>query len=175
MSWRIVECNPAAHADAVREIFNDAIIHTTALYDYLPRSDEVVRQWFDTKARSGYPVLGAVSAAGALCGFASYGSFRNWPAYKYTIEHSVYVHPAQRRQGVAKALLQALIERAANQQYHAMIGGIDAANAASIALHEQFGFQHAGTIAHAGYKFGRWLDLAFYQRLLPGPAHPTED
>jgi L-amino acid N-acyltransferase len=175
MFWQIVECNPAAHAAAVREIFNDAIVHTTALYDYQPRSIDVVRQWFDAKAKAGYPVLGAVNEAGALCGFASFGPFRAWPAYKYTVEHSVYVHPAQRRQGVARALLQALIERATQRQYHAMIGGIDATNTASIALHEQFGFHHAGTIQHAGYKFGRWLDLALYQRLLPGPTNPTED
>jgi L-amino acid N-acyltransferase len=174
MSFQIIECTPDAHAAAVRDIFNDAILQTTALYDYQPRSADAVLQWFGAKARAAYPVLGAVDAAGQLCGFASYGQFRAWPAYKYTIEHSVYVHPAQRRQGVARLLMQNLIERAIVQQYHTMVGGIDADNAVSIALHEQLGFRHAGTITHAGFKFGRWLDLAFYQLLLPGPLCPVE-
>jgi phosphinothricin acetyltransferase len=174
MSLQLIECTPDAHAVAVREIFNDAITNTTALYDYQPRSMDTVLQWFGAKARAAYPVLGVVDEGGVLCGFASYGPFRNWPAYKYSIEHSVYVHPAQRRKGVARLLMQRLIERAQAQQYHAMIGGIDADNVSSIALHEQLGFHHSGTIAHAGYKFGRWLDLAFYQLLLPGPARPVE-
>jgi L-amino acid N-acyltransferase len=175
MSFQLIECTPDAHAAGVRVIFNDAILNTTALYDYRPRSLDTVLQWFGAKARDGYPVIGAVDAAGELCAFASYGPFRNWPAYKYSIEHSVYVHPDSRRQGVARLLMRRLIERAEAQQYHVMIGGIDATNVASIALHAQLGFRHAGTIAHAGYKFGRWLDLAFYQMLLPGPTRPTED
>ncbi len=175
MPFQLVECTPDAHAAAVRDIFNDAIVNTTALYDYRPRSNEVVLQWFGAKARGAYPVLGAVNAAGALCAFASYGPFRPWPAYKYSIEHSVYVHPDARRQGAARLLMEALLRRATEAGYRAMIGGIDADNRASIALHEQLGFTHSGTIAQAGYKFGRWLDLAFYQRLLPGPPRPTED
>jgi L-amino acid N-acyltransferase len=174
MPFQIIECTPDAHAAAVRDIFNDAILQTTALYDYAPRSVDAVLQWFGAKARAAYPVLGAMDSSGQLCGFASYGQFRPWPAYKYSIEHLVYVHPAQRRRGVARLLMQQLLERAQAQQYHVMIGGIDADNAASIALHVQLGFRHAGTIAHAGYKFGRWLDLAFYQILLPGPQLPVE-
>jgi phosphinothricin acetyltransferase len=174
MDLTLIDCTPDAHAAAVRDIFNDAILNTTALYDYQPRSHDTVLAWFGAKARGGYPVLGAVNEAGELCGFASYGPFRAWPAYKYTIEHSVYVHPSWRRHGAARLLLTQLIERATTQQYHVMIGGIDADNAASIALHQQNGFRHAGTITHAGYKFGRWLDLAFYERLLPGPARPVD-
>jgi L-amino acid N-acyltransferase len=174
MSLTLIDCTPDAHAAAVRDIFNDAILNTTALYDYQPRSHETVLAWFGAKAKGAYPVLGAVNEAGELCAFASYGPFRAWPAYKYTIEHSVYVHPAWRRHGAARLLMTQLVERATAQQYHVMIGGIDADNEASIALHQQLGFRHAGTITHAGYKFGRWLDLAFYERLLPGPARPVE-
>jgi phosphinothricin acetyltransferase len=119
-------------------------------------------------------VIGAVDDAGVLLGFASYGVFRARPAYKYTVEHSVYVHVDQRGKGVGRALLQKVIEAAKAQSYHIMIGGIDADNAASIALHEQLGFVHAGTIAQAGFKFGRWLDLAFYQLTLPTPARPVD-
>jgi len=175
MSFRLIECTPDAQAAAVRDIFNDAILNTTALYEYRPRSLETVLQWFGDRARGREPVLGAVDATGSLCGFASWGVFRGRPAYKYSIEHSVYVHPARRRQGVARLLMHELIARATAAGFHAMIGGIDAGNRESIALHEQLGFVHAGTIREAAWKFGRWLDLAFYELLLPGPARPTED
>jgi len=174
MEFRIIPCQPDPHAAAVREIFNDAIANTTALYDYRPRSMETVVQWFGAKARDGYPVLAAVDGAGALLGFASYGSFRAWPAYKYSVEHSLYVHRERRRSGVGRALLAAVVDHAAGRGYRTVIGGIDADNAASIALHLAQGFEHAGTIRDAGYKFGRWLNLAFYQKLLPGPERPTE-
>ena len=174
MDFRIIPCQPDAHAAAVREIFNDAIANTTALYDYRPRSPETVLRWFGNKARDGYPVLAAVDGAGELLGFASYGSFRAWPAYKYSVEHSLYVRGDRRRSGVGRALLAAVVDHAAGQGYRTVIGGIDADNAASIALHVAQGFEHAGTIRDAGYKFGRWLNLAFYQKLLRGPERPVE-
>lgn len=175
MSFRLVDCTPDAHAARVREIFNDAILNTTALYEYKPRSLDVVVQWFGEKARAGHPVIGAMNATGELCAFATWGTFRARPAYKYSIEHSVYVHRDWRRQGVARLLMQELIARATVAGYHALVGGIDASNAESIALHEQLGFKHSGTIEQAAWKFGHWLDLAFYQLLLPGPEQPNED
>ena len=174
MEMHIVTCDPDGHAATVREIFNDAILHTTALYDYKPWSRATVLQWFGDKAKSGYPVIAAVDPAGALLGFASYGQFRARPAYKYSVEHSVYVHRDHRRRGIGRALLVRLIELAREQQLHVMVGGIDVSNTESIALHEQLGFRHAGTITEAGYKFGRWLDLAFYQLTLPTPGSPTD-
>ena len=174
MSFSIIECRPDAHAAEVREIFNEAILNTTALYEYKLRSPATVLQWFGSKASAGWPVVAAVNEAGALLGFGSYGTFRDRPAYKYSAEHSVYVHKDHRRLGVGEALLRALIERAQAQQLHLLVGGIDADNAPSIALHEKLGFRHAGTISQAGYKFGRWLDLAFYQLLLPTPRQPMD-
>ncbi len=175
MSFQLIDCTPDAQAAAVRDIFNDAILNTTALYDYQPRSLDTVVQWFGDKARAGHPVLGAVSATGELCAFATYGPFRPRAAYKYSVEHSVYVHPDWRRHGLGRLLMQSLIGRATDAGFHAMIGGIDADNRPSIVLHEQLGFWHAGTIRQCAWKFGRWLDLAFYQLLLPGPHTPTED
>ncbi len=133
-----------------------------------------MRAWFDIKGRGNFPVLGAVDATGTLLGFASYGTFRPQPAYKYAIEHSIYVQSEQRGRGIGRELLTQLIATATAQQYHVMIGGIDRENVASIALHEKLGFEPAGLIRQAGFKFGRWLDLAFYQRLLDGPAHPSD-
>jgi L-amino acid N-acyltransferase len=170
---RIIDCTYEAHGQAILDIFNEAILNSTALYEYEPRALHTILSWFGSKAAGHYPVIGASDELGNLLGFASYGIFRDRPAYKYSIEHSVYVHKDHRRQGVGAALLTRLIETARMQQYHVMVGGIDLANQGSIALHEQLGFFHAGTIRQAGFKFGRWLDLGFYQLLLDTPAQPT--
>jgi phosphinothricin acetyltransferase len=171
---KLIECTYEAHAAPILGILNDAIVHTTALYEYQPRPFASMRGWFDVKARSQYPVLGAIDGDGLLLGFASYGPFRPHAAYKYSIEHSIYVHRDHRGRGIGRTLLGRLLEVATEQQYHVMIGGIDRDNVASIALHEKHGFEAAGIIRHAAYKFGRWLDLAFYQRVLTGPRQPIE-
>jgi L-amino acid N-acyltransferase len=172
---QFIKCTYSAHADAILDIFNEAIVNSTALYDYQPRQPESMASWFKTKEIGNFPVIGAIDHSNQLLGFASYGTFRNWPAYKYSIEHSVYVHPDHRRQGIGFVLMQQLILAATEQQYHTMIGGIDMTNISSIALHEQLGFKHTGTIQHAGFKFGRWLDLGFYQLILETPIEPIDD
>ena len=170
----IISCDARRHSAAILDIFNDAIANSTALYDYKPRAPESMVNWFDAKARGNYPVIGVEDEQGELMGFASYGPFRAWPAYKYTIEHSVYVDARFRGQGVGRALLGAVILAAEKQDYHVMVGGIDAANAVSIKLHESLGFKSCGIVRHAGFKFGRWLDLAFYQLILRTPSAPVD-
>jgi phosphinothricin acetyltransferase len=171
---KIVACRYDTHAAPILAILNDAIVSSTALFDYRPREPASMVEWFRAKDARRFPVLGAVADDAALLGFATYGTFRAWPAYKYTVEHSVYVHQDHRRKGIARALLTRLIAVAEEQDYHVMVGGIEAANSASIALHVELGFTYAGTIHHAGFKFGRWLDLAFYERLLRTPAAPAD-
>lgn len=169
-----IDCEEGRHAEAILDILNDAILHTTALYDYAPRPRESMVAWFAAKRAGGFPVLGIEDPDGRLLGFATYGSFRHYAAFKYTVEHSVYVHRDHRGRGIGRCLIKALIERACGQDLHLLVGALDAANTASIALHRALGFRHAGTIAQAGYKFGRWLDLAFYELRLPTPEKPTE-
>ena len=171
---QIIQCSYERHAAAILDIFNDAILHSTALYDYPARTMDNMVSWFNNKEAGNYPVIGIESESGELMGFASYGSFRAYPANKYTLEHSVYVANAHRGKGIASLLMQRLIELAQEQNYHTLIGSIDASNQPSIALHEKLGFTHAGTIRHAGFKFGDWLDLAFYQLLLPTPFQPID-
>jgi L-amino acid N-acyltransferase len=171
---QFIKCTYPDRADAILDIFNEAIVNSTALYDYQPRQPESMVSWFKIKEMGNFPVIGAIDKFDRLLGFASYGTFRNWPAYKYSIEHSVYVHPDRRHQGIGFALMQQLILAATEQQYHTMIGGIDMTNASSIALHQKLGFIHTGTIQHAGFKFGRWLDLGFYQLLLETPFDPVD-
>lgn len=149
-------------------IINDAIVNTAAFWEYVPRPPESMVAWFDQKERGGYPVLGALDDADVLLGFATYGPFRDRAAYKYSVEHSVYTHRDHRGRGVGRALLSALLERAEQQGYHTVVGGIEASNVASIQLHRALGFVHCGTVRESGYKFDRWMDMAFYQKLLSG-------
>ena len=171
---RLVDCTHDAHADAILAILNDAIVNSTALYDYVPRAPEAMVGWFRTKQERSFPVIGAESDDGELLGFASYGSFRAWPAYKYTVENALYIHRDHRGQGLGRLLMRELIQRARAQDYHVIVAGIDMDNAASIALHQSLGFTHAGTIRHAGFKFGRWLDLGFYALQLDTPRNPQD-
>jgi L-amino acid N-acyltransferase YncA len=171
---QIVNCTHDAHVTAILEIINEAIVNSTAIYDYQPRAPESMVEWFKIKDTKRFPVIGAVDDSGRLCGFATYGTFRAWPGYKYTVEHSLYVHKDHRRKGIGMILLQRLIDLAIQQQYHVMVGGIDASNQASIDLHQKLGFEFSGTIRQAGFKFGRWLDLAFYQIVLKTPQKPVD-
>lgn len=171
---KLITCRYEPHAQAILDILNEAIANSTALYDYQPRTLDNMVTWFQAKAAGGFPVLGLEADEGELLGFASYGTFRAFPAYKYTVEHSVYVHHTHRGRGLGRQLLQALIERARAQGLHVLVGGIDAANTASIALHTQLGFVPCGIIRQAGFKFGRWLDLAFYQLVLDTPLQPVD-
>jgi len=172
---QFIRCTRADHADAILEIFNEAIANSTALYDYQLRTEASMVSWFDAKSEQNFPVIGAIDPQGRLMGFASYDRFRSRPACKYTLEHSVYVHENHRGKGVGRALLEQLIIAAIEQKYHTLIGAVDMSNRASIELHERLGFVHSGTIREAAFKFGEWLDLGFYQLMLPTPEQPVED
>ena len=86
--------------EQILEILNDAILHTTALYDYQPRKIESMTEWFETKKKGYFPVIGAFDSNRSLLGFGLYGTFRNWPAYKYSVEHSVYIRNEEREKGL---------------------------------------------------------------------------
>jgi phosphinothricin acetyltransferase len=170
---RIISCD-RSRANAVLAILNEAIENSTALYDYQARTPAMMDAWYDAKERARHPVIGVVDDANVLLGFGSFGPFRAWPAYKYTVEHSLYVERSHRGQGIGKLLLAELVATATRQDYHTLIGGIDADNAASIALHRRLGFEQCAHIRQAGFKFNRWLDLKFYQRVLDTPAYPMD-
>ncbi|WP_157315048.1 GNAT family N-acetyltransferase [Chitinibacter sp. GC72] len=170
----LVQCQFDRHAAAILAIFNDAIVHTTALYDYQPRTMANMADWFAAKQAGGFPVLGLENEQGVLMGFASYGPFRAFPAYKYTVEHAVYVEQSHRGRGLGEALLRHLIDAAQAQGKHVLVGAIDADNKGSIALHEKLGFAYSGILPQVGFKFGRWLDLVFYQKILSTPQQPVD-
>lgn len=170
---RIGPCHEG-HLAAIRAIYNDAILTTTALWEYAPRSEATVAAWWEAKRSGGLPVLGLEDGRGELVGFATWGPFRPFPAYKYSVEHSVYLAAPARGRGLGRRLLEALVQEAELREIRLMVGGICASNAASVALHRSLGFEHAGTIRDAGFKFGRWLDLEFWQKRLAGPAAPVD-
>lgn len=150
---------------AILDIMNDAILNTTAIYDYHPRTTEYVHNWFSKKNNDGLPVI-VYEKDGAVTGFGSYGIFRPWDGYRFSAEHSIYVAKEYRGQGMGGALLQELIELARKQNFHTLIAGIDADNKDSCAFHEKYGFKEVGRFPEVGYKFDRWLDLVFMQLLL---------
>lgn len=163
MTW--IDCGPQ-HLESIRAIFNEAIANSTALYEDEPRSVAFMEAWFAAKQKGGFPVMGLINDEGVLMGFASYGPFRSHPGYRFTVEHSIYVDVRFRGQGLGTLFLKRLVTTAQDQGHHLMVGVIDADNAASIRLHERHDFTPCAHIREAGYKFGRWLDVVMYQRVL---------
>jgi L-amino acid N-acyltransferase len=162
-----VDCTMDAHGQAILDIFNHAIVHTTALFDLKPRSELDMLQWFTIKEDKNWPVLGLEDEAGQLRAFATYGAFRAHAAYGQTMEHSVYVHPDHQGQGLGRAVLSRLMDHAWQHDVHVLVGVIESGNTASIALHRKLGFVHSGTLREVGRKFDRWLDVDLYQHNRP--------
>ncbi len=154
-----------ADLPAILGIVNDAILNTTAMWTLTPTTLEQRRAWLEERQGAGLPVIVAVEGD-AVLGFASFGPFRPWEGYAATAEHSVYVDTDARGRGTGRHLMEALIRRAEQAGMHVMVGGIEAENAASIALHERLGFERVGLMPEVGRKFGRWLDLLLMQRVL---------
>lgn len=151
-------------AEAIRTIYNHAVLHTTAVFDYTPRDADTQRIWMRAKIDQNLPLLVA-EEAGEVAGYASYGPYRPWPAYLHSVENSVYVAPERHGHGIGKALLGPLLDIAKTRGLHTVIAGITAGNEASLRLHRAFGFEPAGTVREAGWKFERWLDVIFLQKI----------
>ena len=149
----------------ILDIINYNILNSTALYDYKTRNFEDQKRILEEKINKGFPVIVA-EFEGKLVGFGMYSEFRFREAYKFTVEHSVYVSPNELGKGFGKLIMAQLIELAKAQGLHTMIGVIDSENKSSILFHEQFGFKTVGIVKETGYKFDRWLDSVFMQLLL---------
>ena len=156
---------PATHADlpAILVIYNDAVLHTTASYDYEPRTLEDRVAWFEDHQQSRYPVFAAVDEAGRVAGWSSLSRFHDRFGYRFTTENSVYVAADQRGRGIGKLLLAPLIESARQRGLHVIIAAIDSQNEASLRLHARFGFEKVGHFKQTGFKFGRWLDVVYLE------------
>ncbi|MDO9623442.1 MAG: N-acetyltransferase family protein [Pseudomonas sp.] len=159
----IIQDASAADLPAILAIYNDAVQHTTAIWNET-QVDLANRQaWLNERHAAGFPVLVAKNDTGELLGYASYGTWRSIEGFRHTVEHSVYVRSDQRGQGLGPLLMQALIERAQAAGLHVMVAAIESGNSASIRLHERLGFVTSGQMPQVGRKFDRWLDLTFMQ------------
>lgn len=163
-----MDIRDAAEGDlpGILAIYNDAVENTTAIWNETLVDLDNRRAWLRARLAQGYPVLVAIDD-GAVLGYASFGDWRAFDGYRHTVEHSVYVGANTRGRGVGRALLTALIPRAAALGKHVLVAGIEAGNQPSIRLHEQLGFIRTGLMPEVGTKFGRWLDLQFMQLILP--------
>ena len=159
---------------AVREIYALEVREGTASFELEPPSLAEITARFAAIEAAGLPYLVAEVDA-QIAGYAYASPYRPRPAYRYTVEDSVYVARWARRQGVGHALLEAVIERASAQGMRQMVAIIgDSAHTASIELHARAGFRLVGTLEHVGWKFGRWLDTVIMQRPLgPGAGTPA--
>lgn len=154
-----------ADIPGILAIINYNILHSTSLYDYSPRTLEKQSDLLAEKTAKNFPVFVA-EMDGKVAGFGMYGEFRFREAYRFTVEHSVYVSENFKGKGIGGKLLNRLIEEAKSQNLHTMIGVIDAENKESILFHEKFGFQTVGVIKESGFKFNRWLDSVLMQLFL---------
>ena len=163
-----MQIRPATRADlpGILEIYNDAVLTTTATYDYDLRTLEHRTQWFEERQRDGYPVFVAVDDAGRVIGWSALNPFHARIGYRFTSENSVYVAADMRGKGVGKLLLPPLIDGAKTRGLHAIIAVIDADNEASIRLHAAFAFEKVGHFKQTGFKFNRWLDVVYMERLV---------
>jgi L-amino acid N-acyltransferase YncA len=165
-----MQIRPATHSDlpGILEIYNDAVLNTTATYDYEPRTLEHRTQWFEERQRERYPVFVAIDDEGRVAGWSALNPFHARFGYRFTSENSVYVASDSRGKGVGKLLLAPLIEAARGRGLHAIIAAIDADNQVSIRLHAGFGFEKVGHFKQTGFKFGRWLDVVYMEKLVGG-------
>lgn len=155
----------AEDTQSILDIINHNILNSTALYDYNIRSYEQQKAILEEKINKNFPVIVA-ELDGVVIGFGMYSEFRFREAYKYTVEHSVYVNENFHGKGIGKLLLKELIDLARKQKLHTMIAVIDSENQSSVEFHKKFGFTTVGIIKESGYKFDRWLDSVFMQLIL---------
>jgi L-amino acid N-acyltransferase YncA len=164
----VAEIRPATEADVpfVTEIYKHAVLHGTATFELIPPDLAEMTRRFKALMDGGFPYLVA-SLDGGVVGYAYAGPYRPRPAYRFTVENSVYLDPSIHRRGIGLQLMQRLIAECEARGYRQMIAVIgDSANAGSIGVHSRTGFTMIGTHPNVGLKFGRWLDTVMMQRAL---------
>jgi L-amino acid N-acyltransferase YncA len=163
-----IDIRPAQASDlaAITRIYDHAVRHGTASFEIEPPDEREMARRYEALRAGGYPYLVA-ELNNEIMGYAYAGPHRARPAYRWSVEDSVYIAPASQRRGIGRALLERLIAEAEAGGFRQMIAVIgDSANAASIELHRTAGFRMVGTFDNVGFKFGRWLDSVLMQRTL---------
>jgi len=150
----------------ILEIYNEAVVNSTATYDYEPLTLAHRVAWYEEHVRDGYPVFVAVEESGAVLGWSALNRYHNRPGYRFTTESSIYVAADQRGRGVGRQLMPPIIGAAREKGLHSILAGIDTANEVSIRFHEKFGFEKVAHLKQVGFKFERWLDVVYLQLML---------
>lgn len=158
---------------AINDIYNHYVLHSTATYQLEPTSVQERMTWFE-QHNADHPITVAESSTSTtppggkplILGWGSLAPYRPRKAYRFTVENSVYIHPDYHRQGIGRAIMVDLIARARASGFHAMIAAISADQLPSVKLHEALGFKPAGQLREVGWKFDRWLDVAYLQLML---------
>ncbi len=150
----------AADIEEITAIYNDVLMNTTAIYSDRPATCEERLSWWEARRQQGYPVMVAADR-GAILGFSSFGDFRSWPGYRFTVEGTIHIRASSRGQGIGTQLLMNLTAQAKAMGKHIMIAGVDSQNHPSIKFLESFGFKRVAYLREVGYKFDRFLDLIF--------------
>ena len=163
-----MKVRPAKREDlpGILEIYNDAVLKTTASYDYEPRTLEHRTTWFEERTREQYPIFVAENDAKQVVGWSALNPFHTRMGYRFTAENSVYVAASERGKGIGKLLMEPLITGAKKRGLHAIIAVIDAENEPSIRLHAHFGFEKVGLFKEVGFKFDRWLNVVYMERIV---------
>ena len=167
---------PATEQDipAITAIFNEAVVNSNAIWTEKQDTEAERLAWMKARLALGYPVL--VAAEGpVVLGYGTFGDFRAFPGYRYSVEHSVYIHVDHRGRGLGRVIVDELVASANALGKHVMIAGIDGGNPASLRLHAQAGFVEVARMPEVGRKFGRWLELVFMQRVLDAPGASRPD
>jgi len=160
----LIRAATSADLGAINDIYNHFVLHSTCTYQEEPEQLESRHQWFAHHGER-HPVIVA-EADGQVIGWGSLSAYHPRSAYRFTVENSVYVHQRHHCRGIGSRLLEELIRRARAAGHRAIIAGIDAEQAASVALHAKFGFKEVGNLKQVGFKFGRWLDVIYMELLL---------
>jgi len=150
----------------ILDIYNEAILNTTATAEYNPHTLDMRREWYDSHRRDNLPIFVAEADQGHVIGWSSLSRFHSRYGYRFTAEDSIYVAADSRGLGAGKALLRPLIDSAHALGLHVILASIDSSNEASIRLHQKFGFEVVGQLNEVIYKFDRWLSTVFMELLL---------
>lgn len=159
---------PAGPEDlpAINRIYNHYVLTSTSTWQTVPETEEARKQWFEQRDPDRHPVR-VMESDGIIAAWSSLSAFGKREAFARTVENSIYVHPEFQSRGMGRRLLQDQIQQAQKAGHHIIIAAISADQQPSLRLHRSAGFEDAGCLKQAGWKFGEWLDLRYLQKTLP--------
>ena len=164
MSNLLIRTATADDLATINAIYNHYVLHSTATYQTVPSTEQEREDWFKAHGER-HPVIVA-EIGGEVTGWGSLSKFHQRQAYENSVEDSIYIHHAHLGRGVGSLMLAELLRLAKQTGHHTVLGGADASQAASIALHLKFGFDKVSHLKEVGFKQGRWLDVVWMQKML---------